>query len=389
RWLKAMLWVFAAVAALLWLASLTVNRPTLFPSGPTFEDVLVYKGRFSLYHTAKFFTSRAYSSFAYPAGSAPLYEALYGTADAVSTYLIVSCSLIAVGLGGAVLFLKKRGAVALVLPLLLLSFPMVFLVQRGNIEVVLWALVALGLVVYRRGWTVAAAILFGLAAAMKLYPILLLGLFLKRKRDVPALVIGVVTALAATGAAIAYTGPTFAVAANGFFTGVSRFQSHYVDVVSKVEVGFDHCLFSPLKYYAYLHHLSPAPWKPAYFAIAGVVTLLLFLRVRTLPFLNRVLFLVTAMVSLPPVSFTYTLVHLYVPLLFLMGCFVTFKGRPPATAVLALTLICFLMLPLAGLTAFDAKLPIGPIQACALLLLLLCCAMQGWPEVAIKGDVGR
>lgn len=387
RWLFTLLWAFAAAAVLLWLLSLTVSRPTIFPSGPTYEDIIVYKGRFTLYHTARFFTSRAYSAFAYPAGAAPIYEAFYSTSNALQTYLLLCTGTIALALLSAFAFLKKHAAASLFLPLLFLCFPMVFLVQRANIEIVLWALVAVGLILYCRGLAIPAAMLFGIAAAVKLYPILALGLFLKRKRDLPALIIGVSSAIAAMIAAIAYTGPTFMIAAKGFFTGVNRFQDHYVDVVSKVEVAFDHCLFSPFKYYAYAHHVSPAPWKQTYFLLAATLAIVLFLRVRTMPFLNRVIFLIAAIVSLPPVSFTYTLVHLYVPLLFLLVALAGSRRQPPATAIMALVLLCFLMLPLMGLTALDATLPTGPAQSAALLCLLLLCAMQPWPEVSIVADV--
>jgi uncharacterized membrane protein len=383
RWLKAFTLAFASMSAALAALAMFATGPMLFPAGRSYIDILVYKGRFTLYHSAKFFTSRAYSAFAYPAGAAPIYQTFYKTPDPVATYLIVAAAITCAAVVTAFFFLKRRGATALLLPIILaLSFPLIFLIQRANIELILWLLVGMGLIAYRRGLAVLAAILFGLAAAVKLYPILLLGLFLTRRRDVPALVVGVVTFVGSMAAAIAFTGPTFSLAANGFFTGVNRFQDHYVDVVSKVEIAFDHCLFSPLKAYAYVHHTSPAAWKPAYFFVAAILTTLLFLRVRKLPFLNRVVFLTSAMVCLPPVSFTYTLVHLYVPTFFLLGALLT-QRRPPATAVMALILLFFLALPIVGLAAIDAGLATGPIQAFALLALLILCALVPWPEADI------
>jgi hypothetical protein len=386
RWLTVLVFVFAVAAAILWVLPFSVSRHVLFPGGPVFEDIVVYKGRFALYHTTRFFTSRAYSAFAYPAGAAPIYEAFYKTANAITTYLILSLVTVIAALIAAFAFLRRRGIAKLFVPLLLLSFPLVFLIQRANIEIVLWIVIALGLIAYRRGLAIVVAFLFGLAAAVKLYPIILLGLFLRRKRDLPAFFAGLIAAIVAMGAAIAYTGPTFSLAAQGFFTGVNRFQNHYVDVVSKIEVAFDHCLFSPFKYYTYAHHASPAAWTGAYFLLAGLFALLLFLRVRTMPFLNRVLFLVVAMVSLPPVSFTYTLVHLYVPFFFLLGALATFRTRPPATAVVALVLLLFLMLPVMSLSVFQPTLPTGPFQSVALFLLLILCAFQPWPEASIAAD---
>jgi len=385
RWLTALVLFFSIAAALLWLLPLTTSHPVLFPSGPVFEDIIVYKGRFVLYHTTKFFTSHSTSAFAYPAGAAPIYEAFYKTSDATSSYVIFATITTLAAFTAAFYFLRRRDASKLFLPLLLFTFPLIFLIQRANIEIVLWIIIVLGLLTYRRGLGIVAAILFGIAAAIKLYPILLLGLFLKRKRDLPAFILGILSAILATAAAIVYTGPTFAIAAHGFFIGVDRFQDHYVDTVSKVEVAFDHSFFSPFKYWAYTNHTSPAPWRETYYLIAGAFALLLFLRTRTLPFLNRVVFLVTAMVSLPPVSFTYTLVHLYLPMLLLLCALIAFRTRPPATAILALALLLFLMLPLMSISVFQ-PLPTGPIQSCALLILLLLCTLQAWPETSIVAD---
>ena len=381
RWLTGLVLLFAAAAAILWLLPLASSHAILFPSGPYFEDIIVYKGRFTLYHTLKFFTSRAFSAFAYPAGAAPIYEAFYQTSNPVFTYLLLATIATVFALTATLLYLRRNNAAKLFPFLLLLSFPLIFLIQRANIEIVLWIIIALGILAYRKNIAIPTAILFGLAASVKLYPIFLLGLFLKRKRDLPAFVIGLLTAILSLAAAIAYAGPTFSVAAKGFFTGLGRFQDHYVDTVSKIEVAFDHSLFSPLKYSAYLQHASPAPWTHTYYLIAGTFALLLFLRVRTLPFTNRVVFLVAAMVCLPPVSFDYTLVHLYLPMLLLLGAFTTTRTRPPATAIAAFALLLFLMLPLASVSVLF-PFPSGPVQAFALIAILILSALTPWPETS-------
>ena len=268
-WQGRIFYGFAALAILLWVLPLLTTHPILFPSGPNFEDIIVYKGRFTLYHSARFFTSRAYSGFAYPAGAAPIYALFYATPDATATYLLCTFAATASALTGAFFFLRRHAATKFFLPLLFISFPLVFLIQRANIELILWIIVALGILAYRRSLAFPAAILFGVAAAIKLYPIILLGLFFKpaaarSSQDLPAFATGILTFVLATAAAIATTGPTFAVAAHGFFTGVDKFQGRYVDIVSQVEIAFDHCLFSPFKYLAYTQHISPAPWRSTY-----------------------------------------------------------------------------------------------------------------------------
>jgi hypothetical protein len=379
RWLKLLLITFAAAAAILWLLGFLAPHSVLFPSGPAFEDVLVYQGRFTVYHTAKFFTARTFSAFAYPAGAAPIYAALYATTDAVQTYLILAAITTAAAFAAAFFFLRRHATASLFPWLLVFTFPLIFLIQRANIELFLWIIVACGILAFRRGWAIAAAVLFGLAAAVKLYPIFLLGLFLKRKRDLSAFVTGLFTALLSMAAAIAYAGPTFSIAAKGFTTGLDRFQNHYVDTVSKVEVAFDHSLFSPFKYNAFLNHPSPAPWRHTYYLVAASIAVLLFLRIRTLPFLNRVVFLVAAMVCLPPVSFNYTLVHLYLPTLLLLIALATLRTAPPITAAVALAILLFLTLPLSALTIFG-PLPTGPMQSFALATLMILSALTPWPQ---------
>jgi hypothetical protein len=380
RWVSS-LFVGVCVAALLWILPLFTTRHILFPAGPNFADITVYKGRFSVYHTARFFTSRAFSGFAYPPGAAPIYEAFYRTANATQSYLTLAAGTVLAAGVAAWVALRRLGLSRYMPALLLFSFPLVFLIQRANIEIMLWIAVALGLVAYRGGFAVVAAVLFGLAAAVKLYPIFLLGLFSKRRRDLTAFTVGVVTAVAALVGATAYAGPTFVMAARGFTTGIGHFQDHYVDTVSVVEVMYDHSLFSPLKYVAYAHHESPGPWTHWYYLIAGGVTLLLFLRVRTMPSVNRVLFLVAAMVCLPPVSFAYTLVHLYVPALLLLGVVLGAQTRVPVTAAVTLALLVLLLLPLVSLNVLQ-MMPTGPMQSVILFGVMVLATAVPWPEDA-------
>jgi hypothetical protein len=377
RWLSALMLVLCIASALLWLLPLVSSRHVLFPAGPVFEDIVVYRGRFSLYHSIKFFTSRAYSAFAYPPGAAPIYAAFYRTGNAVQTYLTLAATA-TIAAGVVAWKLLRRTSAAGLFPLLIFfCFPLVFLIQRANIEIILWLLVAGGLLAHRRGLAVSAAILIGLAAAIKLYPILLLGLFLNRRESFRAFWAGLGTAIIGLLAACAYTGPTLLAALRGFTIGVDRFQDHYVDKVSSTEVMFDHSLFSPLKYYAYSHHASPAGWMTLYYLLAGTFALLLFWRVRTLPPLNRVIFLTVAMISLPPVSFTYTLMHLYLPILLLIAAFSASRATPPLTAFLTLALLLFLMLPIVSLNVIRTT-PSGPIQSFALFAVLLLSAITPW-----------
>lgn len=378
-----MIYFWAVVSCFLWLLPLLSTTSVLFPGGPNFEDILVYKGRFTLFHTAKFFKSKAYSAFAYPAGCAPVYEALYKTHEPLWAYLLLAAIALAIAIAVLLWMLRRAGISFLFLWLLPFCFPFVFLIQRANIELVLWSLVALGLLAYARGWRYAAAVLIGIPAAMKLYPVFLLGLFLRKKDDLPPFLVGAATMIATMCGAIYWAGPDFMTAARGFSSGVSQFQGHYAQTVRSAEINFDHCLFSPVKYLSQQKHFSLHEWMLIYYLAAGTLAVLLFLRVRTFPFLNRVVFLTAAMVSLPPVSYTYTLVHLYLPAAFLLCALIPMK-RPPASAVLALGCLLALFVPLVGASAVY-PIAAGPMQSFVLLALLLLCTVSRWePQTTRK-----
>ena len=87
-----------------------------------------------------------------------------------------------------------------------------FLLDRGNIEAVIWVLVLLGIVAYTRNRMLASAILWALAASMKIFPGLLFLLFLaRRKYRMFALAVTATVAFAVL--ALAGIGPTIRQAA--------------------------------------------------------------------------------------------------------------------------------------------------------------------------------
>ena len=85
-------------------------------------------------------------------------------------------------------------------------------------------------------------------------------------------------------------------------------------------MGFDHSLWALGK--TLLPAATPAaraPWLRVYVVTAGIVgAAAWFGRVRRLGGAEKVLFLSVATVLLPPVSYDYTLVHLYAPWLLLV-----------------------------------------------------------------------
>jgi len=73
--------------------------------------------------------------------------------------------------------------------MLMLSFPLLFAIDRGNLDLVLTALLLLAVWVSdKEGLSYRAGMLIGLASAIKIYPLLLLPVFYYNKRDIRLLI---------------------------------------------------------------------------------------------------------------------------------------------------------------------------------------------------------
>lgn len=116
-------------------------------------------------------------------------------------YWIALVLFLLLGLGLCLLACKRLASylpVAMPFDELLLvviaSGPMVSMLDRGNLSLLLTGFCLVAVVELRRGNTISAAVCFGLAGAMKGYPLLFLAVFLRR-RDGKSLVAGLVACL--------------------------------------------------------------------------------------------------------------------------------------------------------------------------------------------------
>ena len=183
----------------------------------------------------------------YPPLGAVTYAALYATAHPVRVWMATAVIWLAVGVWCVRQQMMRhniRPATATLFPLtlVLLSFPIVGLVQRCNIELYLWIFAATGTWATLRGRNNVAAVLWGLAAAMKLYPLILLGLLLPR-RQWRAFVLGVTTFLAASALSLCWLGPTMAAAWHGVMSGLFGYQDSRVSQWTLHEIMPNHSAF--------------------------------------------------------------------------------------------------------------------------------------------------
>jgi hypothetical protein len=147
----------------------------------------------------------------------------------------------------------------------------------------------------------------------------------------------------------------------------------------------NHSVFGLAKLMAMVTHMPLAKLTlPYYLCGAVVMGVAFFGRLWRMPVANQLLAVTTFMVMFPPVSYFYTLVHLYAPLLMLM--FVAIRAQRAGVQVEGLRLTMLLFLPLLAtfmLFSFPRVLMFGGLVQGGVLVWLFICALQ------FPFDVGR
>lgn len=317
-----------------------------------FFDFYAYLSSVLNRHTADLFTAPGFP-WNYPAPSIFVYAfyyavdrrghiALFGfycflfTVAAILAFIMVRLArrFASYGLSGST-------AIGFLVLSLIVSWPIYFAIERGNIELLLWLGVAAGIWFYLRKQWWLAAIFLGTTAAFKLYPILCLALFLSARRF-KELAAGVLTMVVVTLVALAYIGPSIPYAFHATQIGVGHFVSMYTLKYDPLASGYDHSVFSIVKLLFLSHPAIYAFLLHRYMlGVALIMTALFFWRIVRLPRPNQVLALVIATVLLPPTSFDYTLQSLYVPWALLALLCVAARSRTQRIPGMMPAMICF------------------------------------------------
>jgi hypothetical protein len=303
---------------------------------------------------------------------------MYSFGHPVAFYL----GILALWLGIAVGEMRQRliahgicRVTAMLFPLTLaaVSFPIEGLIQRGNIELFVWIFTATGIWAFLRDRDKTAAALWGLAAATKLYPIILLALLVVKLR-LRAFVLGLATFVVASILSMAYLGPSMSVAFRRSLRNVFGYQSVRTSEWSVHEFAANHSAIIPVRFVASIVGVATGSLTNLYYLFGGLVFVALFVgRVRKMPVTNQVLLVTAFMVMLPPISYFYTLVHLYAPFLMLM--FLAIRAERAGVRIPGLTGTILLFVPIfASFTIFTyprALLVGGLIQGLMLISLVL------------------
>ncbi len=359
----------------------------LFAPAYSFNDLIIYHPRFAAFGTPAFFDPPWYP-FTYPAPVALLYRAFYSFADYVDAFLAVGGMLVAAAIALVARELRKTrpwGAVVLILlPVVVCAYPVAFEFQQANLELFVALLVALGMWAFYRQKPRAAAILFSGAASLKLFPLIFL-LLLVARRQYRQAAAGVAFTLATILGSLWIVCPSMAKARAGMAGGAAFFEQEYA---LKTTTAFDHSLPGLVKAGVRLAHPGQASLAPGvlslYLGVAAVGGVLLYmLTVRRLPLLNQIVVLSVASVLLPPVSFDYTLLHLYGPWLLLV-LFVLGRGQGRAGLVAALVYLAVVFAPTSELMVRGLQLG-SQVKALALVALLVVAVRNPWTWAELDG----
>jgi hypothetical protein len=316
------LWAIVGIVA--FVAGHMRHRPELFwfplfSRTAIFNDFEIYQDQFRWFGKPQFWTFP--HPYSYPAPDALFFKAFFAVPKNPLLFFrgfIVFSFLVAASWSARALIrrgLDRRSAVLFVGVTLISSYPFMFLLQRANMEVVNWIFVSLAIAAFWcERWKLAGALL-GVAISLKLFPFVLLGLFLGR-RKFAAILIAIATAAALDLTVLALLGPTIKIANQNLAAAMQGFGNGYVVAYHYWEIPFDHSLLAIIKHLG--HHMRIddsarftriAHGYMMFAAIGGL--LLYFARIVRLPRVNQIVILLALSLLLPPVSGDYTLVHLY------------------------------------------------------------------------------
>jgi hypothetical protein len=361
-----------------------------------FSDLTTFRERFQYFHQLHFFTMSK-QLFAYPAPVAFAIQFFLLLGPYAVVGYLAFCVLVFVGSGVLVGHamhrrgLQARDTIVFISVSLLLSYPLLFLLDRANIEMVNWLLVALGVAAYWKKRWYLAAIFLGVAISFKIFPFVFLGLLFSSKKY-GAAVLGVVVAVATTALATWMLGPTYQIASTEIARGLEFYRTGWMLEIHPYEIGFDHSIYGFLKVLTFpglqTQHEFYQHLLTRYMAVAATGGILLyFWKIRKLPRVNQILALTVASILFPPTSGDYTLMHLYIP----WAALVLFAVSVPEarkTPGLVFVFVCLAILMTSqGYVVFHYIKLNGMIKMIVLLFLLFASVSYPFEEQLNDGEV--
>ncbi|MGI4831568.1 MAG: glycosyltransferase family 87 protein [Janthinobacterium lividum] len=350
------------------------------PESDRFGDFWHYRYLLQYLHRPEFFAAR--DRFAYPAPCAILYQWLYRLGP--HPHLSFNIILWAVEGISAIFLLRALAgnglrffhALGLVLLMLVTSYPWHTLYDRGNIELFLYIFIAGGVWAWLCGHERVAAVLWGCAGALKLYPLLLIALYAKRG-SWRTFLLAFSTCIGILLLSFWYVGPTMKLAASGTMWGIRGFVGTYGAHTRFQELVLDHSFLGGVKEILALPIFRNGDKQIVlshmYEAVVVVAGPPLFLRWRrTAPAINQLCVLLTLLMLLPPVSYDYTLVYAYLVIGIVFHQYLSMERRGQTFHGCVQYVVAFAVLCTAenwiNIMGFE---PNGLLKAAALITILI------------------
>lgn len=366
-----------------------------------FEDLNAFVWKIKIVHTPEFFTTD--DRYLYPAPCVFLYyffsmfnhfssNHLYRGAELALCAIVLAC-LFELG-RRLVAALQSRGlkrapAIVFVIGSTLFSWPIFYGVHQGNIECVLWIGVAVALWAFYREMWWTSALLLGVFGSFKLYPMLLLALFIA-PRKYRHIGFSLLVFVSITLVSLAFIGPSIPVAYQHVSAGIHEFSSLGLSLygIPPSAIPFDHSLPGLLHLALKGHFPTILAFILRYYmpAVALVTTVVFFTRIWNMPRVNQVLFIVLAAVFLSPISFDYTLEMLYIPWAWLALIGVSAATQNRKIDGLTPVMICFALVCSPELFIKHNGLYVyGQFKAIVIVALFYLTACYPFPEVEDMG----
>ncbi len=364
---------------------LPYSNPYYYIPGDRFGDFQTFQEKFKDFGTPDFFTSK-HNFFMYPAPMVFVFRPfLIDTDRSAEAFLGFLLLIVALLVFAFRRILREAGLLGMSLNLfvaavVLLSYPVIFELLRWNIEIVIFLLTCLGVWAFWRQRFYQAALYFGIAASLKFFPFVFMGLLFARKRYRETS-FGILVALMVTLGSLKLLGPTIPQAFAWDNLQMATFRQHFAGVPASI--GYDHSFFAFAKWSMLPRTRDLTSWLTPYMrtsALSGLV--LYFGRIWKMPRLNQVLAISVLAVTLPPTSYDYTLLSLYPA--FLLLCLrvledshKALKERLPLTHYFLLFAVVFTPL---SFVEWNGGRYSGQLRLLALLAILIFALVTPLPE---------
>jgi hypothetical protein len=394
RFVRRCMVFYLALFASLWIVAIVVTYAKLHRQGKPFgvNALMFDNGNWRFDDFAAFdpvkerFTLGGTSGLlVYPAPMVSVYVAFTRHFQKpLHKYLLFIGSLFSISGAGLALILYRSSANRWLLATAAIvtvaaGYPFLFLIERSNMEGVIFSINAAALTAFIMRRHLLAGAMIAVATSMKIFPGLLFALLLARKRY-RELAWSVALILPLELISLWIVGPSISIAYANVKIGLANVTNKYFLGYQPPVMGYDHSLFSVVKQVLHLklrnealhsQILALGPWYSILVAI-GLLALY-WLRIRKLPLLNQAMVLMVLAVTLPYISFEYTLTGIYL----VWAMFVLHLSRDVtegkeqihlSAAVSILGLMAFLFVPVYYISG-GTQIYGGQVKTLALLAL--------------------